>query len=76
MGNTFVSPVIRKIFRMRSCVHTSRNEPSCARTRLRPPTSTPRPVESRNSTPSMSTTRWYWPAETRSMSCSRNFGAV
>src|SRR6185437_5008490 len=43
---------------MRSCVHTRSSEPSCARTRFSPPTSTPRPVESRNSTFSMLTTSW------------------
>ena len=76
IGKTLVSPVIRKILRMRSWVQTRRSDPSWARTRLSPPTSTPRPVESRNSTRSMSTTRWYWPAATRSTSCSRSFGAV
>src|SRR5690349_16177628 len=58
MPNTFVSPVILKILRMRSCVHTRSSEPSCARTRFSPPTSTPSPVESRNSTFSMLTTSW------------------
>ena len=33
---------------MRSRVHTRSSEPSDGRTRLRPPTSTPRPAESRN----------------------------
>src|SRR6266851_8513244 len=58
MPNTLVSPVILKILSMRSCVQTRSREPSCARTRFRPPTSTPRPVESRNSTFSMLTTSW------------------
>src|ERR1700749_1732138 len=58
MPNTLVSPVILKILRMRSCVHTRSREPSCARTRFSPPTSTPSPVESRNSTFSMLTTSW------------------
>ena len=49
---------ILKIFRIRSCVQTRASEPSCARTRFRPPTSTPSPVESRNSTFSMFTTSW------------------
>ena len=43
IGNTLVRPVIRKILRMRSCVHTRRRLPSWARTRLSPPTRTPRP---------------------------------
>src|SRR4051812_19486376 len=38
IGKTLVRPVMRKILRMRSWVQTRRNEPSCARTRLRPPT--------------------------------------
>ena len=41
MPKTLVSPVIRKIFRIRSCVQTRSSEPSCARTRFRPPASTP-----------------------------------
>ena len=41
MPKTFVSPVILKIFSIRSCVQTRSREPSCARTRFRPPTSTP-----------------------------------
>jgi len=41
MPKTCVSPVIRKIFSIRSCVQTRSSEPSCARTRFRPPTSTP-----------------------------------
>src|SRR5258708_7172520 len=53
---TLVRPVIRKIFNIRSCVQTRSSDPSCARTRLSPPTRTPRPVESRNSTFSMFTT--------------------
>ena len=58
MPKTFVSPVIRKIFSSRSCVQTRSSEPSCARTRFRPPTSTPRPVESTNSTLSRLMTSW------------------
>src|SRR5215471_8490857 len=58
MPKTLVSPVIRKILRMRSWVQTRSSDPSWARTRLSPPTSTPRPVESRNSTFSMFTTSW------------------
>jgi hypothetical protein len=42
--------VIFKIFTIRAWVQTRSSEPSWARTRLRPPTSTPRPVESRNPT--------------------------
>ena len=49
---------ILKIFRIRSCVQTRSREPSCARTRFRPPTRTPSPVESRNSTFSIFTTSW------------------
>ena len=45
-----------------------RSEPSWARTFFRPPTSTPSPVESRNSTSSRSTTRSWRPAPTRSSS--------
>src|SRR5579859_5075954 len=55
---TLVSPVMRKILSIRSCVHTRSSDPSWARTRLSPPTSTPRPVESRNSTFSMFTISW------------------
>jgi len=40
-----VRPVIRKILRMRSWVHTRSSDPSWARTRLSPPTRTPSPVE-------------------------------
>ena len=58
MPKTFVSPVVRKIFRIRSRVQTRSSEPSRARTRFRPPTSTPRPVESRNSTWSKFTMSW------------------
>src|SRR5262249_22079183 len=76
IGNTLVRPVIRKILRMRSWLQTRRSEPSWARTRFRPPTSTPSPVESRKSTPSMSTTRWKFPSFTSSTSCSRSLGAV
>src|SRR4051794_18675759 len=61
---------------MRSWLQTRRSEPSWARTRFRPPTSTPSPVESRKSTPSMSTTRWKLPSFTSSTSCSRSLGAV
>src|SRR4029077_3617635 len=50
MPKTSVSPAIFKIFRIRACVQTRSSEPSWARTRFRPPTSTPRPVESRNPT--------------------------
>src|SRR5215212_8214887 len=58
IGNTLVRPVMRKILRIFSWVQTSWSEPSWLRTRLRPPTSTPRPVESRKSTFSRSTTMW------------------
>src|SRR6266513_1591337 len=58
MPKTCVSPVIFKIFRIRCCVQTRSSEPSWARTRLRAPTSTPRPVESRNPTLSRLTTSW------------------
>src|SRR6266487_3131949 len=37
MPKTSVSPVIRKIFRIRCCVQTRSSEPSWARTRFRPP---------------------------------------
>src|SRR5690348_16682648 len=50
MPKTSVSPVIRRIFRIRGRVQTRSSEPSRARTRLRPPTSTQRPAESRNPT--------------------------
>jgi len=58
MPKTVVSPVIRKIFSIRSCVQTRSSEPSCARTRFRPPTSTPRPVEPGNPALSKLTTSW------------------
>jgi hypothetical protein len=63
-----VSPVIFKIFRIRCCVQTRSSEPSWARTRLRPPPSTPRPAESRNPTLSKLRTSWQLPMLTRSMS--------
>src|SRR5829696_7873417 len=58
IGKTLVRPVMRKILRIFSWVQTSRSEPSWLRTRFSPPTSTPRPVESRKSTFSRSTTMW------------------
>src|SRR5829696_2860596 len=58
IGKTLVRPVMRKILRIFSWVQTSCSEPSWLRTRLSPPTSTPRPVESRKSTFSRSTTMW------------------
>src|SRR3954447_26231258 len=57
IGKTLVRPVIRKTLRIFSWEHTRLSVPSYDRTRLSPPTSTPRPVESRNSTFSMSTMR-------------------
>src|SRR5205807_5458407 len=74
--NTLVRPVISSTFRIRRWVQTSARSPSWLRTRLRPPTRTPRPVESRNSTPSRSTRIERRPWSTNSMSCSRNWGAV
>src|SRR5439155_10463039 len=67
IGKTLDRPVMSKILRMRSWVATSFIEPSLSFTRFRPPTSTPRPVESRKSTFSMSTTMFVAPPSTRSM---------
>src|SRR6202022_3447080 len=42
----FTRPVMSKIFLICGLVHTRLTEPPCSRTRLSPPISTPRPVES------------------------------
>src|SRR5215213_1520173 len=76
IGNTLVRPVMRKILRIFSWVQTSWSEPSWLRTRFRPPTSTPSPVESRKSTFSRSTMMLCEPSLTSSISFSRSFGAV
>src|SRR5439155_12376922 len=75
-GKTLASPVMSKIFMIRSCVTTSFKSPSFDFTRFRPPTRTPRPVESRKSTRSMSTTMSLAPPSTRSMRACRSRGAV
>src|SRR5581483_10702955 len=46
MPKIFTSPVMSKIFLICGFVQTRLTEPPCSRTRLRPPMSTPRPVES------------------------------
>src|SRR5665811_740637 len=60
---TLSRPVIENTLRMRSCEHTRRMVPLAARTSLRRPTSTPKPVEAMNVTPPRSTTRSVRPDE-------------
>src|SRR5581483_1521487 len=74
--NTCVSPVISITFRMRGRVATSSTSLPRVRNRFSPLTSTPRPVESRKSTPSRSITSGADDADATSTICWRSWGAV
>ena len=64
-GTALSRPVISNRRVMRASVQTRRRSPPWVRARLRALTMVPRPVESRKSTPSRSSTSWSRPSPTR-----------